>query len=131
MVIAFAFFVTGFSQSIEDYKDIADKLVKAYNSADVNAFDDLFARSSDTPREFWVSMIQDFGTIIAYQYMTIDSNDLDVHGKPICYFKAICSKNYWDGPVQAWGFSLNNENKIQGIRFFTKSKYTDKMLKTY
>jgi len=113
-----------FAKTRADYIKVMDKFIKYYHAGQADSLNTLGTKGDG----FWTKRIVDEslkrqGKVTSYGFMETDSQ--------LAYFYGVSDKKVWGSYVNTISFSLDEDNRIGTIRFFTKSDETDSMLKKY
>lgn len=108
---------TGFSQTEKDYQDVMAKMIRFYNSGQIDSLNTLVDQDfSEWDHEVENRLKASFGKIEWYKFMLIDSTDLDTYSRPMAYFVARSEKVHWGSKINAMALSLTTDKKISGTR---------------
>lgn len=130
VIFLMTFPIHGFSQSKDDYNAVVGKFINYYNNGQLDSINSILSYYKWDEES--LKLIKNlYGKIKSFQYMVIDSTDLDRDLKPSTYFAGECSKEWLGRKTHAMCFWVSEENKITTMRFMTQSEHTDSMLNKY
>ena len=120
-----------FSQTQKDYELVMGKEVKFYNHKQVDSLNMLGPFTYLWDEDEIDFCMGQFGQIQSFKFMEMDPINVDSHKRPFAYFMAVSTKEWHGSKTNAMGISLDDNNKISGIRFLYQTDHTDSVLKKY